>query len=188
VCGTLKKTHSWVRPCRLPLSLLAPLEANRRAAPSAPVVRLGSLLAPPSSAPSLVARPPATTAPLPHARLLPAPFRVSRLGGEAAFVGKLGHDEFGRMHAAILHNNGIDYYVVVFDVGARTALVFVTLCADGEREPQCRHGPQCQRAHYEGEFPWLHGGPIHLRSMICRRSHLLILMLGSRKRPLGFLH
>lgn len=55
---------------------------------------------------------------------------VARLGGEAAFVGKLGDDEFGRMLAAILRDNG----AVVFDAGARTALAFVTLRADGERE------------------------------------------------------
>jgi fructokinase len=30
---------------------------------------------------------------------------ISRLGGWVAFVGKLGDDEFGRMLAAILHDN-----------------------------------------------------------------------------------
>jgi hypothetical protein len=59
---------------------------------------------------------------------------VSRLGGGAAFVGKLGDDEFGRMLAAILRDNGVDDGGVVFDAGARTALAFVTLRADGERE------------------------------------------------------
>ena len=59
---------------------------------------------------------------------------VSRLGGGAAFVGKLGDDEFGRMLAAILRDNGVDAGGVVFDAGARTALAFVTLRADGERE------------------------------------------------------
>ena len=62
--------------------------------------------------------------------LLPAP----RLGGAAAFVGKLGDDEFGRMLANILRDNGVDAGGVVFDSGARTALAFVTLRADGERE------------------------------------------------------
>jgi sugar/nucleoside kinase (ribokinase family) len=59
---------------------------------------------------------------------------VARLGGGAAFVGKLGDDEFGRMLAAILRDNGVDDGGVVFDAGARTALAFVTLRADGERE------------------------------------------------------
>jgi fructokinase len=38
------------------------------------------------------------------------------------------------MLAAILRENGVDDSAVVFDAGARTALAFVTLRADGERE------------------------------------------------------
>lgn len=59
---------------------------------------------------------------------------VTRLGGRSAFVGKLGDDEFGRMLAAILRENGVSDSGVVFDASARTALAFVTLRADGERE------------------------------------------------------
>ncbi|XP_073290524.1 fructokinase-like [Primulina huaijiensis] len=59
---------------------------------------------------------------------------VSRLGGKAAFVGKLGDDEFGHMLAGILKENGVSADGVNFDKGARTALAFVTLRADGERE------------------------------------------------------
>jgi fructokinase len=59
---------------------------------------------------------------------------VSRLGGKASFVGKLGEDDFGRMLAGILDQNGVDGRGINFDQGARTALAFVTLRADGERE------------------------------------------------------
>lgn len=59
---------------------------------------------------------------------------VARLGGRAAFVGKLGDDEFGHMLAGILRENGVADDGVLFDTGARTALAFVTLRADGERE------------------------------------------------------
>ncbi|RDX93442.1 Fructokinase-2 [Mucuna pruriens] len=59
---------------------------------------------------------------------------VSRLGGKAAFVGKLGDDEFGHMLAGILKENGVRADGITFDQGARTALAFVTLRADGERE------------------------------------------------------
>lgn len=59
---------------------------------------------------------------------------VSRLGGRAAFVGKLGDDEFGRMLEGIVKENGVDASGIRFDQGARTALAFVTLRADGERE------------------------------------------------------
>lgn len=59
---------------------------------------------------------------------------VSRLGGRSAFVGKLGDDEFGHMLAGILRKNGVDDQGINFDTGARTALAFVTLRADGDRE------------------------------------------------------
>jgi hypothetical protein len=59
---------------------------------------------------------------------------VSRLGGKASFVGKLGDDEFGRMLAGILEQYGVDGSGINFDQGARTALAFVTLRDDGERE------------------------------------------------------
>ena len=59
---------------------------------------------------------------------------VSRIGGQAAFVGKLGDDEFGHMLAGILKENGVRADGITFDQGARTALAFVTLRADGERE------------------------------------------------------
>lgn len=59
---------------------------------------------------------------------------VTRLGGKSAFVGKLGDDEFGHMLAGILKQNGVQAEGINFDKGARTALAFVTLRADGERE------------------------------------------------------
>ena len=59
---------------------------------------------------------------------------VTKLGGKSAFVGKLGDDEFGRMLAGILKDNGVGIDGIKFDQGARTALAFVTLRADGERE------------------------------------------------------
>lgn len=59
---------------------------------------------------------------------------AARLGGTAAFVGKLGDDEFGHMLAGILKDNGVATNGICFDREARTALAFVTLRADGERE------------------------------------------------------
>ncbi|XLR55869.1 hypothetical protein HN51_010196 [Arachis hypogaea] len=59
---------------------------------------------------------------------------VSRLGGKSAFVGKLGDDEFGHMLAGILKENNVVADGIAFDEGARTALAFVTLRSDGERE------------------------------------------------------
>ncbi|CAI0547057.1 unnamed protein product [Linum tenue] len=59
---------------------------------------------------------------------------VSRLGGSSAFIGKLGDDEFGHMLDDILKQNSVDNSGVRFDAYARTALAFVTLRSDGERE------------------------------------------------------
>ncbi|KAF3557623.1 hypothetical protein F2Q69_00014661 [Brassica cretica] len=59
---------------------------------------------------------------------------VSRFGGRSAFVGKLGENEFGHMLAGILRKNGIADQEFNFDTGARTALAFVTLKADGDWE------------------------------------------------------
>ncbi|KAL0902843.1 hypothetical protein M5K25_028488 [Dendrobium thyrsiflorum] len=49
-------------------------------------------------------------------------------------MGKLGDDEFGRMLAAILRENDVSDEGVTFDTGACTALAFVTLRSNGERE------------------------------------------------------
>lgn len=47
---------------------------------------------------------------------------------------QVGDDEFGRMLADILRLNNVDNSGMRFDHKARTALAFVTLRADGERE------------------------------------------------------
>lgn len=59
---------------------------------------------------------------------------VARLGGSSAFIGKVGEDEFGHMLANILKENNVDSSGIRFDANARTALAFITLRADGERE------------------------------------------------------
>lgn len=59
---------------------------------------------------------------------------VARLGGSSAFIGKVGEDEFGHMLANTLKENNVDSSGIRFDANARTALAFITLRADGERE------------------------------------------------------
>ncbi|VAI19466.1 unnamed protein product [Triticum turgidum subsp. durum] len=105
---------------------------------------------------------------------------VARLGGEAAFVGKLGDDEFGRMLAAILRDNGVDDGAVVFDAGARTALAFVTLRADGEREFMFYRNPSADMLLTADELnvdvikraTVFHYGSISLIAEPCRSAHL----------------
>jgi len=59
---------------------------------------------------------------------------ISKLGGSSAFISKVGADEFGYTLADILKENNVDTSGMWFDSNAKTALAFVTLRADGERE------------------------------------------------------
>ncbi|XP_072966005.1 fructokinase-1-like [Typha angustifolia] len=105
---------------------------------------------------------------------------VSRLGGRSAFVGKLGDDEFGHMLAGILRSNGVFDAGVTFDSGARTALAFVTLRADGEREFMFYRNPSADMLLHESELNLdlirraavFHYGSISLIAEPCRSAHL----------------
>lgn len=105
---------------------------------------------------------------------------VSRLGGRSAFVGKLGDDEFGRMLANILKDNGVIDGGICFDSGARTALAFVTLRADGEREFMFYRNPSADMLLREDELNLdlikrasvFHYGSISLITEPCRTAHL----------------
>ncbi|KAH7521353.1 hypothetical protein FEM48_Zijuj07G0024100 [Ziziphus jujuba var. spinosa] len=105
---------------------------------------------------------------------------VSRLGGKAAFVGKLGDDEFGHMLAGILKENGVSAEGINFDQGARTALAFVTLRADGEREFMFYRNPSADMLLRPEELNLelirsanvFHYGSISLIVEPCRSAHL----------------
>ncbi|MQL74848.1 hypothetical protein Taro_007221 [Colocasia esculenta] len=105
---------------------------------------------------------------------------VARLGGRAAFVGKLGDDEFGHMLANILRDNGVVDAGICFDTGARTALAFVTLRADGEREFMFYRNPSADMLLTEAELNLdlirrariFHYGSISLITEPCRSAHL----------------
>jgi fructokinase len=59
---------------------------------------------------------------------------LAKLGVSCAFLGKVGDDAFGRFLKATLDEVGVDTNGLVFSEDARTALAFVSLRADGERE------------------------------------------------------
>lgn len=59
---------------------------------------------------------------------------LARLGVESAFMGKVGDDAFGHFLADTLAKAGVDVSPLRFSTEARTALAFVSLRADGERE------------------------------------------------------
>jgi fructokinase len=59
---------------------------------------------------------------------------LARLGASSAFIGKVGDDPFGHFLADTLAGEGVDVGALRFEPKARTALAFVSLRADGERE------------------------------------------------------
>ncbi|CAL0299937.1 unnamed protein product [Lupinus luteus] len=105
---------------------------------------------------------------------------ISKLGCKAAFIGKVGDDEFGRMLVDILGKNKVNTDGVCFDMGARTALAFVTLRKDGEREFMFYRNPSADMLLKESELNMalikkatiFHYGSISLISEPCRLAHL----------------
>ena len=59
---------------------------------------------------------------------------AARLGRRVGFMGQVGDDEFGHLLADTLRADGVDTAGLRFSHEARTALAFVSLRADGERE------------------------------------------------------
>jgi fructokinase len=59
---------------------------------------------------------------------------LAKLGVPAGFMGKVGDDAFGHFLAQTLRQAGVDILALRFSAEARTALAFVSLRADGERE------------------------------------------------------
>ena len=59
---------------------------------------------------------------------------LAKLGVPCAFLGKVGEDAFGAFLKETLDEVGVDTTGLVFSQEARTALAFVSLRADGERE------------------------------------------------------
>ncbi|KAJ3681420.1 hypothetical protein LUZ60_015909 [Juncus effusus] len=104
---------------------------------------------------------------------------VSKLGGRSAFIGKVGEDEFGRMLVEILKKNGVNADGVLFDKHARTALAFVTLKSNGEREFMFYRNPSADMLLTEAELNLdliknskiFHYGSISLITEPCRSAH-----------------
>ncbi|XVE72202.1 hypothetical protein DITRI_Ditri11bG0020200 [Diplodiscus trichospermus] len=105
---------------------------------------------------------------------------IARLGGSSAFIGKVGEDEFGYMLADILKENNVNYEGMRFDPGARTALAFVTLRSDGEREFMFYRNPSADMLLQENELDFdlirkatiFHYGSISLITEPCKSAHI----------------
>ncbi|KAL6322488.1 hypothetical protein AAG906_009787 [Vitis piasezkii] len=113
---------------------------------------------------------------------------ISRLGGSSAFIGKVGEDEFGFMLAEILKQNNVDSSGMRFDRNARTALAFVTLRDDGEREFMFFRNPSADMLLRESELDAnlikkasiFHYGSISLIEEPCKSAHLAAMNIARK--------
>lgn len=93
---------------------------------------------------------------------------------------QVGDDEFGHMLVDILKKNGVNSEGVCFDAHARTALAFVTLKKNGEREFMFYRNPSADMLLTESELNMglikqakiFHYGSISLISEPCRSAHM----------------
>lgn len=77
---------------------------------------------------------------------------VTRLGGEARFIGMLSDDMFGDVLLSSLQAHGVDVSQVRRTGDARTALAFVSLDADGERSFNFYRPPAADLLFRGGDF------------------------------------
>jgi fructokinase len=93
---------------------------------------------------------------------------------------QFGDDEFGHMLVNILKQNGVNSEGCLFDQHARTALAFVTLKKNGEREFMFYRNPSADMLLTEAELNLdlirrakiFHYGSISLIAEPCRSAHM----------------
>jgi fructokinase len=104
---------------------------------------------------------------------------VAKLGGSSRFIGKIGRDPFGAFLKKTLEEVGVDAAVVETDE-AKTALAFVSLRHDGERDFLFFRDPSADMLLRTDEIEeaWLadaaiyHFGSVSLISEPCRSATL----------------
>ena len=77
---------------------------------------------------------------------------VTKLGGSSAFIGKLGMDAFGDFLVDTLNEVGVDTQHVLRTTEANTALAFVSLKADGDRDFSFYRNPSADMLLTEDEI------------------------------------
>jgi len=111
---------------------------------------------------------------------------IAKLGGNAAFIGKVGDDEFGYMLVDVLKENRVETQGCRFDAHARTALAFVTLREDGEREFMFYRNPSADMLFEPHELDVelisqasiIHYGSISLITQPSRSTHMEALRIA----------
>jgi len=77
---------------------------------------------------------------------------LARLGISSGFMGKVGEDAFGHFLAQTLEQDGVDISALRFASEARTALAFVSLKADGERDFMFYRNPSADMLYRSDEL------------------------------------
>ncbi|USB32194.1 carbohydrate kinase [Paenibacillus sp. YPG26] len=110
---------------------------------------------------------------------------VSRLGGKSAFIGKLGADAFGDFLIETMQTAGVDTSRVLQTNEANTALAFVSLKADGNRDFSFYRNPSADMLLNENEIrPWfreqdiLHFCSVDLIEAPVKYAHLKAIFLA----------
>lgn len=180
-CSLKAKPQISIPPCKLQGKALASSNSYPKIDDSSLVVCFGEMLidfVPTTNGLSLAEAPAFKKAP--GGAPANVAVGISRLGGSSAFIGKVGEDEFGYMLADILKENNVNSEAMRFDPGARTALAFVTLRKDGEREFMFYRNPSADMLLQESELDLdliqkakiFHFGSISLITEPCKSAHI----------------
>ena len=105
---------------------------------------------------------------------------IARLGGSSGFIGMVGDDPFGRLLTETLATDGVDVSGIRVCAEARTALAFVSLQKDGERDFMFYRHPSADMlmkpedvdVELVGGSRALHVGSLSLIAEPCRSAHL----------------
>jgi fructokinase len=87
---------------------------------------------------------------------------VAKLGGESAFIGKIGIDAFGEFILSSLQEIGVDTSYISRTEQAKTMLAFVSLQKDGERDFMFYRNPSADMLLHEDEIKkeWFQKGDV----------------------------
>ncbi|ARC92492.1 aminoimidazole riboside kinase [Vibrio coralliilyticus] len=103
---------------------------------------------------------------------------IARLGGDAAFIGRVGHDPLGRFMQQTLKQEQVDTQMMILDEAQRTSTVIVDLDDSGERSFTFMVKPSADQFLETSDLPtftqgqWLHVCSIALANEPSRSSTL----------------
>lgn len=117
---------------------------------------------------------------------------LAKLGHTVTFLGKVGEDAFGHFLKKTLEHVGVNTRGLVFSKEARTALAFVSLMEDGEREFMFYRHPSADMLFTPDEVDFecfqkakiFHTGSISLISEPCRSATLKALEYARKNQLL----